>query len=73
MALPPKGTAQRLKTLRQEQGLTMRTLAKKAKTSVGYLAISRPGRSRTHRRSSSFARSHICSAVRIPFDGSGSR
>lgn len=39
MALSPKGTAQRLKTLRQEQGLTMRALAKKAKTSVGYLAI----------------------------------
>ena len=55
MALPPKGTAQRLKTLRPEQGLTMRALAKKAKTSVGYLAISRPGRSRTHRWSSSSA------------------
>ena len=39
MALSPKGTAQRLKTLRQEQGLTMRALVKKAKTSVGYLAI----------------------------------
>ena len=39
MALSPKGIAQRLKTLRKEQGLTMRALAKKAKTSVGYLAI----------------------------------
>jgi len=55
MASPPKGTAQRLKTLPQEHGLTMRALAKKAKTSVGYLAISRPGRSRTHRWSSSSA------------------
>jgi transcriptional regulator with XRE-family HTH domain len=55
MALSPKGIAQRLKTLRQEQGLTMRALAKNAKTSVGYLAISRPGRSRTNRWSSSSA------------------
>ena len=39
MALSPKGIAQRLKTLRQEQGLTMRAVAKKAKPSVGYLAI----------------------------------
>ena len=44
MALPPKGTAQRLKTLRQEQGLTMRPLAKKAKTSVGYLVILETGK-----------------------------